>query len=130
MEQITTCKDCEFAERVGNLPDKEVDQMALERSSYFLSQAARSGITGHCLNPDAPIYDYVHGFRRCAVINNNGKCQFFQPPSKPEPIKKVYKFPGIIYNHMEKVEITGLSEICRGLEVISGQLERLNRVFE
>ena len=54
MEQITICKECEFAERVeSGDPD------------------------GLCLNTDAPVSEYVHGIKQCAFINN-GHCEFFK----------------------------------------------------
>jgi len=55
--EITICKECEFAERRGG-PDGP-------------------NPSGHCLNEDAPLFDYVHGFRLCKDINK-GHCQFFK----------------------------------------------------
>ena len=120
--EVTVCKECKFAE-VQNIHRGES-----ERSSYALSQLGKTEISGLCLSLDAPVSDFVHGSKNCQVINNYGKCEFFQSLSgESKPIRKVYKFGGITYNHVEKIEITGLSEICRGLEVISSQLDQMQK---
>ena len=81
---VTICKDCEFAERGG---------LKFSLASYSLSHVGKEEIpghylgpdyptpTGHCLNSDAPVSEYVHGFKYCGDINK-GDCQFFVK-SKP-----------------------------------------------
>ena len=51
---VTICRGCTFAEREDD-----------------------STPTGHCLNPDAPVSDWVYGFKFCAAINK-GQCAFFR----------------------------------------------------
>ena len=55
-EQVTICKNCAFAERMGS---------------------DDSSTSGQCLNKDAPYTEYVDGSKHCAVINK-GHCEFFQ----------------------------------------------------
>lgn len=57
---VTICKECQFAKKIG---------MAQE-------------VTGRCLSVDAPVTDYVSGFKACRLINN-GKCKFFKELVKP-----------------------------------------------
>lgn len=73
MEGITICRECEFAERI----DPKLLSNEAKRSSYLLSQQYKSGMSGRCLSVDAPIEDYVYGFKHCTDINE-GHCQFFK----------------------------------------------------
>ena len=60
--KVTLCIDCEFAEKEG--PDDPSP-------------------TRHCLNTDAPISEFIHGFRNCRAINK-GHCKFFQAYKETE----------------------------------------------
>ena len=56
---VTICKECEFTERKVS------------------KDLQTSGMTGVCLNTDAPFTDFVEGYKGCALIND-GKCKFFK----------------------------------------------------
>ena len=58
MVRVTICKDCKFAER-GAPGEFELP------------------LSGHCLNEEAPVRDFVYGFRICGDINKGG-CEFFE----------------------------------------------------
>ena len=55
---VTICMECKFAER---------------------KSPGNPTPTGNCLNPDAPVSDYVHGLKYCGDINKYGDCGFFVP---------------------------------------------------
>ena len=76
VREVTICRECEFAERVG------------VRDLYRGEPVGKTDPTGHCLNPDAPVSDYVHGFKYCAFFNK-GHCQFFQLFLKAEKREKI-----------------------------------------
>ena len=55
MAEVTICRECTFAEREDD-----------------------STPTGHCLSPEAPVSEFVYGFKHCGDINK-GDCGFFVP---------------------------------------------------
>ena len=64
MEKVTLCVRCEFAEG---------------RASKSQGLRMRSaGLSGVCLNPDAPIHDFVQGLKLCTRLNLMGDCPFFK----------------------------------------------------
>jgi len=60
---VTICKECEFAGKVKIGTHKPE-------------------LTGSCLSIDAPVTDYVSGFKACKLIND-GKCKFYGGLAKP-----------------------------------------------